>query len=313
MPKAVAVILVNYNTPDYTINCVNSLKQYCNTSLFDVIVLDNGSADDSLNILRTALPSDRIIANGQNLGFAEGNNVGLRISIDEGYTYSLVINTDTLTNEDVVSGLYSYLQENITVAAVQPAIYWMHDRANIWNGPCYFNKFTGKVYSKTQVETAIKTVDWATGCCVMYRNSALAKSGLFNKRFFLYYEDTELSLRLGENGFGIYYLPQYKIYHEAGVSGKTKTKQKEGYLWPVIHYYTTRNRIWILRLYGSAVFTPIYLLYHGGYILGLLGYLTMRGRFAKVRQVIKGIKEGLFTSKAIIMAGANDKADDLAQ
>ena len=82
MPKPVALILLNWNTPVHTANCISSLKQYCDARLFDIIVADNGSTDDSLALLKTQFPELIYIDNNENLGFAEGNNRGLSYSIE---------------------------------------------------------------------------------------------------------------------------------------------------------------------------------------------------------------------------------------
>ena len=89
------------------------------------------------------------------------------------------------------------------------------------------------------------------------------------------------------------------MYHEAGVSAKAGVT-KEGKLNPVIHYYVSRNHLWIIRGYGKPVFYPVNFVYNGVYYLALLTYLKLRGRNEKVKQLIKGLKDGLFTSKKLI-------------
>lgn len=304
MPKAVAVILVNWNTPTFTANCIQSLINYCDKQLFDIIMVDNGSTDDSLQILGTQFPELTFIDNKENLGFAEGNNRGLQQSIDKGYEYSLVINTDTLVDEDIVTALVNHLNNHPQAAAVQPAIFWMHNRTKLWNGPCGFNALLGTTYSKTQNSIqklkSYQKVEWITGCCMLIRNSALKTAGLFNKQFFLYYEDVELSYRLRSNGYEVHYLPTSKMYHEAGISGKSSTKNAEGFLNPFIHYYISRNHIWFLRKYGNPTFYPINCIYNVGYYLAVLAYLKLRGRNKKVSLLLKGIKDGLYTPQSVI-------------
>ncbi|HVW97749.1 MAG TPA: glycosyltransferase family 2 protein [Mucilaginibacter sp.] len=305
MPKAVAVILLNWNTPEHTAACIRSVQQYCDAALFDIIVADNGSTDDSLHLLKKEFPDLIFIENGENLGFAEGNNRALEHSIENGYLYSLIMNTDTLVDEDLVGGLLAHLERHPEAAAVQPAIYWMHDRTKIWNGEGKFNQILGKTVSDLSIpdETAkmsYRPAKWVTGCCTMLRNSALAESGLFNKRFFLYFEDVELSFRLRESGFEVHYLPSSKMYHEAGVSAKVSAPKKEGMLSPVIHYYISRNHVWILRRYGSRLFFPVNIFYNGAYYLALLCYFIVRRRNQKARMLIKGLKEGIFTPKNLI-------------
>lgn len=305
MLKPVAVILLNWNTPVHTAACITSLKQHCDEVLFDIIVADNGSSDDSLSILKTQFPDLVYIDNHKNLGFAEGNNKALQYSIEKDYVYSLVMNNDTEVDNDLVSCLTAHLENYTEAAAVQPAIYWMHDKSKIWNGEGRFNRFIGKTISSltvpdTDALKSFKKAEWVTGCCMLLRNSALAKSGLFNNLFFLYFEDVELSFRLRKAGFEIHYLPSCKIYHEAGVSATVSTPKKEGKLSPIIHYYISRNHIWILRRYGNPLYYPVNFFYNGFYYIALLVYLIMRGRNEKVRFLIKGIKEGFLTPAKII-------------
>lgn len=303
MPKPVAIILLNWNTPDYTKACITSIKQNCSAELFDIIVADNGSTDNSLTLLRQKFDDVIFIDNGKNLGFAEGNNRALAHSIQQGYEYSLLINTDTLVDEDIAAKLSAHLNAHPKAAAVQPAIYWLHEREKIWNGEGTFNRFLGNPRSSTRLPVAnasYKNVEWATGCCVLLRNSALSKSGLFNSLFFLYYEDVELSFRLRDNGYEVHYLPTCKIYHEAGVSAKTGSPKNEGFLNPVIHYYISRNHLWFLRRYGTPAFYPVNLLYNGIYYTALWVYFKLRKRKQKADLLIKGLKEGFFTPKNII-------------
>ena len=120
MPKKVALILLNWNTPVHTVNCITSVKQYCDKQLFDIIVVDNGSTDNSLALIQNEFPELIYIDNKENLGYAEGNNRGLIYSIEKGYAYSLVINTDTLVDEDIVLALSTHLDVYPWVAIVQP-------------------------------------------------------------------------------------------------------------------------------------------------------------------------------------------------
>ncbi|MEO8887657.1 MAG: glycosyltransferase family 2 protein [Mucilaginibacter sp.] len=303
MPKPVAIILLNWNTPIHTSNCINSLLTYCNEKLFDILVADNGSTDGSLSLLKTQFPDLIYIENKENLGFAEGNNRGLVYSIENGYIYSLIINTDTLVDEDIVIKLMMHLDRHVVAAAVQPAIYWMHDKTRIWNGRGLFNPVLGSTYFDKPLQypanpDAYKIANWVTGCCMMVRNSALTKTGLFNKHFFLYYEDSDLSYRLRGEGYELHYLPSCKIYHEAGASATIQ--KKEGALSPVIHYYISRNHIWFLRKYGVSLLYPVNILYNGFYYLSLWVYFKLRRRNEKAKFLIKGLKEGLFTPKKSI-------------
>ncbi|PJJ84080.1 glycosyltransferase family 2 protein [Mucilaginibacter auburnensis] len=303
MSKPVAVILLNWNTPDYTAACITSIKKYCKEELFDIILADNGSTDNSLSILHQQFDDVIFIDNKENLGFAGGNNRALEYSIENRYTYSLLINTDTLVDEDIVAKLYAHLNQYPNAAAVQPAVRWMHEPEKLWNGEGKFNPVLGKIWSDnklTATHPIYKNAKWATGCCMLLRNSALVRCGLLNELFFLYYEDVELTYRLRDNGHEVHYLPSCKMYHEAGASAKARAPKKEGFLNPSIHYYVSRNHIWFLRKYGNPLFYPINLLFYGFYYAAVWLYFKVRRRKQKADFLIKGLRDGLFTPKSII-------------
>lgn len=295
MPKNVAVILLNWNTKIYTEQCIISLKAYASESLFDIIIADNGSTDGSLLYLKSKFPDLIYLDNKTNLGFAEGNNRALNLSIKLGFKYSLLLNTDTIIKENVVQKLFDYLETYDNIAAVQPAIYYLNDKNKLWNGEMDFNPILGYTFSKAELPNIPKAVKWITGCCFLIRNTVLEDVGMFNKRFFLYYEDVELSYRLRSKGYQLNILPNITVFHEAGVSGKLKSKSKEGYLSPIIHYYLTRNKIWFLRRYGNKWFFPFILLNLIVQSSALLCYFVINGKTQKLNNLLKGIKDGLLT------------------
>lgn len=303
MSKTVAILLLNWNTPEHTSNCIKSLLAHCNTSLFDIVVVDNGSTDGSLKKLRTQFPELIFLDNKENLGFAEGNNRAIQYSIDQAYQYSLILNNDTETEEDLVTALVNHLDKYQQAAAVQPAIYWLHDKTVIWNGEGRYQDFPGRIHSDKSLRSAkavYKKAAWLTGCCMLVRNSVLKKTGAFNKQFFLYYEDVELSFRIRAAGYELHYLSSCKLYHEAGASGQLASREKEGTLSPVIHYYVSRNQIWFLRRFGRPIFYPFMFLYHAPYFFALLSYFILRGRKKKAGYLFNGLKDGFFTPETVI-------------
>jgi GT2 family glycosyltransferase len=303
MQKPIALLLLNWNTPKFTSDCINSLLNYCDSNVFDIIVADNGSTDGSLSILRNQFPDLTFLDNKENLGFAEGNNKALNYCIGKGYQYSLILNNDTVVDDDLVTRLLHHMEGHPEAAAVQPAIYWMHNKTEIWNGRGGYNSIFGKVYSSKEHPSpteGFSKAKWLTGCCMLVRNEVLKLTGLFNKQYFLYDEDVELSFRIRTAGFELHYLPQAKLYHEAGASGQLATKEKEGTLSPIIHYYVSRNRIWLLRRFGNPIFYPIMFLYYFPYYAGVFIYFLIRGRRKKASLLFNGLKDGFFTPEKVI-------------
>ncbi len=296
--KKVAVILVNWNSFDVTNDCIHSLRQ-CTYTNFTIIVIDNGSTDGSADQLAQLHTGIQLIRAGSNLGFTGGNNLGLRYSIDNGFEYSLLLNNDTFVEPDFLSPLVTELNQNERIGVVQPRIMFNHDRGLIWNAGSYFNPVFGFTYTRSvnkpmnaEADLA-KDVDWVTGCAFVVRNSILLQTGLLADNLFIYDEDVDLSFRISRLGYRLRYCPASVIYHIAGASNKVKTKGKEGFVNPIVHYLNTRNRIWLLKKHIPWYFAPSAFIYNFLYVMLLIGYFALRGRWNKLKTVLRGVKDGL--------------------
>jgi GT2 family glycosyltransferase len=266
---------------------------------YDIIVTDNGSEDGSGQKLKQVHPAIILIPSDKNIGFTGGNNLGLQYSIKHHYTYSILLNNDTFVEKDFLAVLVDYLDEHTEVAAIQPKILFNHNRDIIWNGGSYYNKFLGYTYSKGYLrkqkkkDDTIKEVDWITGCAFLVRNAVLEQTGLLAMNLFIYGEDTDLSFRIRQLGYKLMYHPASVIYHIAGMSNKNKTKGKEGYLNPVVHYLNERNKIWILKRYTPFYYIPTVFIFNFFYSFGIMLYFVARLRFKKLKAVIKAVKDGI--------------------
>ena len=298
MDKKVAIILVNWNSFVFTDQCIRSINRM-NYENADIILVDNGSADNSGIQLKEAHPGIVLIQAGDNKGSTGGNNLGMQYSIENGYVYSLLLNNDTLVENNFLDILVAFMDAHPEAGAVQPKIYFAHDHSLLWNGGSYFNQFLGYTYTKgySQKEqrehNLLKEVDWLSSCALLTRNAVLVQTGLFADNLFLYYEDTDLSLRIKEKGFILMYNPASVIYHIAGMSNKSNTKKEEGYINPIVHYLNIRNRIWFLKKYTPVYFIPSVIIYNFFYIFLVLIYLTARKRFKKAKAVLSAVKDGI--------------------
>lgn len=306
MSKPIAIVLLNWNTPTLTLACVSSLIKFNNPDLFDIIIADNGSTDNSLTLFKEHFPDLIYIDNQENLGFAAGNNRALQVAIDKGYQFSLLLNTDAFVKDDIITPLLEYACLYKDVGIVQPAIYWASQPEKLWNGGGRLNTLIGRTHSSTNKKNdqnnEIKSIDWATGCCMLIRNEVLSRVGLFNEHYFLYYEDVDLSLRFVKNSYPIHYYPEAKVYHIAGASGKKEiTTSNEGVIHPIIHYYNARNKIWLLRSHTKNMFLPTVILYNSVYYLAILAYFIIRRRWNKAKFFLKGIKDGLLTEREKVL------------
>lgn len=311
MVKKLAVIIVNWNSYAFTHDTLASLNQTTYKN-FDIVLVDNASTDNSVAQLQQHHSDIILLQNEQNTGFTGGNNKGMQYALDHGYEYVLLLNNDVAVEMNFLEPLLQVLEENENVGAVQPLIYFHHDRALVWNAGTQFNPWTGvtktKGYEyqdqgqklKSQASTtSYQTIDWITGCAFMVKTKALQKVGLLYEPFFIYYEDVDLSFRIQEAGYDLGYVPSSVIYHIAGMSHKSSTKTSEGYINPKVHYLNARNHLWLLKKYTKLQYAPTVIIYQSAYYLGVTVYFIVRGRWQKLKALYRGISEGLQQSITI--------------
>ena len=310
MSKKLAIILVNWNSYALTDDTLQSLYK-TSYKEYDIICVDNASTDDSLSQIKTNHADIILLTCDQNTGFTGGNNKGMQYALAHGYAYTLLLNNDVAVESDFLEPLVHALDANKNLGAVQPLIYFHHDRTLIWNAGSRYNKWLGVTktigYNKkdaqhtyrnqNQVDTKatqpIQNIDWITGCAFMVKTDVLKKVGLLYEPFFIYYEDVDLSFRIQQQGYDLGYTPASVIYHIAGMSHKSTKKTAEGYVSPKVHYLNARNHIWLLKKYTNLLHAPTVILYQSIYYLSVTGYFIVRGRWQKIKALYKGIGEGL--------------------
>ena len=239
MTKNLSIVLVNYKTKDLTKQCIESVYEKTNGVDFDIYVVDNASYDGIDEIIQQEFPQVKFIQNNENKGFGAGNNVALR-QIDSKYV--LLLNTDTLLINNAIKILYDFMESKPTVGACGGNLYdednnHIHSYGNIFDLTdlflktfClryFFPKRHKKMKDKGNNEAdELKTVDFITGADLMIRKEALDKAGLFDERFFMYSEESELQFRIKKSGYEIYIVPEAKIIH---LHNKSPKKQEKMY------------------------------------------------------------------------------------
>lgn len=222
-----SVIIVNWNTKDLLINCLNSIYQTINNLIFEVIVADNASSDGSVEMLERQFPSVIRIINRENKGFGAANNQALKVMQGE---YALLLNTDTLLTPDAVNKLWNFCEANDRAAiacgqllnadgtkqnsiASSPGLLTL-----VTNTSLLEFLFPRRFPSKRYKHTSPIEVDSAIGACMMIRKKALDETGFFDERYFFFFEETDLAYSLRLKGWKIYHIPDAFIYHLQGQS-----------------------------------------------------------------------------------------------
>ncbi len=215
MPRFAFVVL-NWNGAEDTVACLESLR--ASTVPLHLIVVDNGSTDDSLAVIGSSGLADTVIGTGANLGYAEGNNVGLRRAIQEGFEVICVLNNDTVAPPDFAERLRAALPGD-RARAVSADIRYHDNPEQSWFLGGTMER--GWAYHSRSQEQRSGPTPILTGCCIAARAEVWTRVGLFDESFFLTFEDFDWSLRAGALGVELATVPEAILLHKVSRSFKS--------------------------------------------------------------------------------------------
>jgi len=216
----VAVVIVNYNGQEYWPALAQSLQTtHYPANDWQVIVVDNASTDNSLTWLKENYQEAVLLPQAKNLGFAEGNNIGMRYALQQGFDYIFLLNQDTEVTPDWLQPLVNLMVSDEQIGAVQPKLYlWPDkDKFNTVGNRIHFLGFGYSEASGIEDQNqykSIREINYPSGAGVLLRCSALEKVGLFNEDMFMYLEDLDLGWRLWLAGYKCLFQPTSMIYHK---------------------------------------------------------------------------------------------------
>jgi GT2 family glycosyltransferase len=230
---SVYIVLLNWNGWEDTAKCVHSLRcmEYQN---WHALIVDNGSTDDSVERLKETCSEVPIVETGRNLGFAAGNNAGIRVALQNGADYVFVLNNDTTVWPDTVSELVRFAEAHPDAALMGPKIErrdpqreWpMRRKLNLPTLLCTLTVLrrlititpgVRKIFYCTGSQPAV--VQFLAGSALFLRASSLAKTGLFDESTFLDFEEFIMAEKVRDAGFRAYFVPLAKIWHKGSASG----------------------------------------------------------------------------------------------
>jgi GT2 family glycosyltransferase len=268
MAPRVLIIVLCYNGVELTLECLASLRQL-SIPQADVLIVDNASSDGTPAAVRARFPEVAVIETGANLGFAAGNNVGLRYALERGYDYALLLNNDTEVAPDFLKELVTAAESAPEIGVVGPTIVYYERPDLIWSagGAIDWQRGTSAMRGigepVAQLPPAARDVDFVTGCALLCKRAVLERVGLLDERFFMYYEETEWCVRARRAGFRILHVPSARVLHKIPLNARADK--------PYVAYYMTRNRLLFLRATRAALGTWL----HATLLQDLRTYLSL--------------------------------------
>lgn len=279
MPITLSAVIVNYNTSGLLIETLTFLKKALADKSFagsEIIVVDNGSSDDSLIEIKRNFPEVKLIRNKVNRGFAAGNNQGIKTSRGR---FILLLNSDTRPTQDFLKGLLTELENDPDMGVAGPRLlnidgslqpsagffpsplkvffwlFFLDDLPFLWpvlkpyhlNDPAFYKRR--------------REVGWLTGACLLVKKEAIEKGGYLDEQIFMYGEEVEWCLRIKRQGYRIVFCPDSVVYHHKGSSGAGKNSG-------IIEEF--KSVIYLYRKYYPGFLPVLKLMLKSGALLRLL-------------------------------------------
>jgi len=282
----VFIILLNWNRWRDTAECVESCRRLTYPG-FRIVIVDNGSNDGSEAMLRKRCPEAEIIQTGANLGFAGGNNIGIRYALDHGADYVWLLNNDTIVDAGALTALVEAAESDTRVGMAGSKIVCYDNPQRLWYAGAvldavrpYLPYHRGIGEEDRGQYDAPGETGYITGCSLLARRQMIEEAGLLDDDMFLYFEDVDWSARARQAGWRLMFAPSSVVRHKESMSAG-------GAASPTVMYYTARNRLYFVRRNFPATFVKalLYDLYE--HVLVNI----KKGRFPAALAGFRGIRD----------------------
>lgn len=288
---SVLIVILNWNGKEDTIECLESLNRL-DYSGCSVVVVDNGSVDESVDSLRERFPDIVVVENGRNLGYCGGNNVGIRHALRIASDYVLILNNDTVADTDMLKELVKAAEMNNSIGIAGPTVRdYFQDNIIQATGSriCWKKGSFVKVKpgtSENNKNGPFEDADIVSGSCILAKTEAIRKVGLLDEDYFAHWEEIDWCIRFKKAGYRVVWVQSAKVRHKGGASSSKIGGFRE--------YQNSRNRLWFMRKQAGTADLVIFFCYFlmfdfWFHALANLRYSGRRGFEAFLRGTIDGI------------------------
>jgi GT2 family glycosyltransferase len=260
--QRVAIVLLNWNNTSDTVACVQSLGRLSYRN-FKIVIVDNHSRPEVFRALQSELPSEVILRQKRNLGFAGGCNAGIRWALRNGFDYVWLLNNDAVVAPETLAELLLAAESDPRIGMAGGLVYYYNDPERIQMAGGRVDPVSGQGRMLGQDEwdqgqfRGINEVEYVSGAMLLIKRAALAQVGLLDERFFMYYEDTDWGVRMRASGWRVVTAAAAKCWHKDKSSAGTRKPYliQHGYF--MFLYKNSRRRLpQALRLYARHQLRP---------------------------------------------------------
>lgn len=283
----ISIIIPTFNNWHMLKECIISIQKQ-RFKIFEIIVVDNNSTDDTSEKVKSFFPNIKLIKNKKNLGVTGGRNTGIRAASKKS-DYLLLFDHDIIADKDMIFELLKVAETKDEIGIVTPKIYYWEDKKRIWSAGTGINLWTGQIIfrgglDKGQYES-IEEIEVAPAV-MLVKKEVIKRVKNFDDRYFATYEDTDFCFRAREVGFKTYYAPLAIAYHKIPLDSKEEDQRLLTRL-----YWIGRNRILFMKDFGKnfyifLFFLPLFILYY--FMLSF-----RNGKLSSFLQFLKGTMVGL--------------------
>jgi len=261
-----SVIIINWNTRQLLLDCIASIYRTVQQATFEIVVVDNGSSDGSVEAVAKHYAGVIVIANQRNAGFAKANNQAIR---QMNGRFAVLLNSDTVLTENALDGMLAFMEARKNAGMCGPRLLNEDgsDQTSVGTFPRLAGEFVSKSLLKVFTPAVYRAcfvphapedrnpvvVDFIIGACMMARKEAIDAAGMLDEDYFFFYEEIDWCLRMHRAGWPVYHLPQASIYHLGGGSSKSVSLKARAESWRS-RYLFFRKSLKLRRVGAGALF-----------------------------------------------------------